>query len=372
MWYRTSMTDPVPTTKKATGTRRFAPFGIVFGVVGLLLFGYFVRRAGVNEIVSGIRRLGIGFLLIIAISSVRHIVRSFAWTRCVEKPYRLRFRDALASRLMGDALGNIIPFVSAAVSEPSKAVFVKDRIPLMVALSALAVENIFYSLSVALFIFSGTTTLLLSFTLPKPLRYASISALVVIFIIVPLGFFVIRRQARFLSGAIGFLSAHGIGRNALMKLKPRAQILEERVYGFYARNQRSLILIFALELLFHVAGVLEVYTTLSFISPIAPSWRQAFILESVNRIINVAFKFMPLRVGVDEGGTEQVSKVLGFVKATGVTLAIVRKSRDIFWSTVGVVLLLKKGFSLRGVGEETSDDLTNGRLQSVSALHKES
>jgi hypothetical protein len=112
-------------------------------------------------------------------------------------------------------------------------------------------------------------------------------------------------------------------------------------------------------LLFHLAGVCEIYTTLWFISPTPPSLRQAFILESVNRIINVVFKFMPLRVGVDEGGTEQVAKVLGFVKSTGVTLAIVRKSRDIFWSTIGVVLLLKRGFSLRNVGEEASASLTN-------------
>jgi hypothetical protein len=66
----------------------------------------------------------------------------------------------------------------------------------------------------------------------------------------------------------------------------------------------------------------------------------------------VAFKFVPLRVGVDEGGTEQVSKVLGFIKSTGVTLAIVRKSRDIFWALIGVTLLVKKGFSLRGVAAE--------------------
>ena len=357
MWYRKSMTDRVTPAQKTSTSRRFAPLGIVFGVVGLLLFGYFVRRAGVDEIVSGIRRLGAGFLIILAISSGRHIVRSLAWTKCVEKPYRLRFRDALAGRLMGDALGNIIPFVSVAVSEPSKAVFVKDRVPLMVGLSALAVENIFYSLSVALFIFSGTATLLLSFSLPKPLQYASISALIVIFIIVPLGFLVIRRQAKFLSGAIGFLSDRGIGRNALLKLKPRAQILEERIYGFYARNQRSLMAIFGLELLFHVAGVLEVYTTLLYISPnTPPSFRQAFILESVNRIINVTFKFVPLRAGVDEGGTGQVSKVLGFTKATGVTLAIVRKGRDIFWATIGVVLLLRKGFSLRSVVDEPSEE----------------
>jgi hypothetical protein len=351
MCYGYSM-PPLPTTTapadQKSRRRRFAPLGILFGLIGLALFAYFVSHVGLGEILAGIKRLGAGFLLIILISSVRHIVRSVAWTRCVEQPYKLRFRDAFAARLMGDALGNIIPLASVAVSEPSKAVFVKDRVPLMVGLSALAIENIFYSLSVALFVFAGTATLLLSFSLPRPLHYASIASLIVTLVLLPLGFMIIRRQSKFLSGLVGYLAGLGVARVWMQKALPRAQTLEERVYGFYARNKGSFIPIFALEVMFHMAGVLEVYTTLLFISPVAPTLRQAFILESVNRIINVAFKFVPLRAGVDEGGTGQVSKVLGFAKATGVTLAIVRKGRDIFWSTIGIVLLLRKGFSLFG------------------------
>jgi len=338
-------------TENQSGSRRFAPLGIIFGLLGLLLFAYFVSRAGVGEIVSNIQRLGAGFLLILAISSIRYIVRALAWTRCIEPPHRLPFRDAFAARLMGDALGNIIPFVSAAVSEPSKAIFVKDRVPLLVGLSALAIENIFYTLSVAIFIFAGTATLLLTFSLPKGLRYASIGALVTTLVIIPLVYLVIRWQTRFLSGALGFLSRRGLLTRLVGKLGPRARSLEDRVYGFYATSQRSFLSIFLLDLCFHVAGVLEIFITLSFISPVAPTLTQAFILESVNRIINVAFKFIPLRAGVDEGGTGQVSKVLGFARDVGVTLAIVRKGRDIFWSAIGLLLIWKRGFSLRGISE---------------------
>ena len=333
-------------TQNQSGSRRFAPLGIIFGVIGVLLFAYFVSRAGVGEIISNIQRLGAGFVLILAISSLRYIVRALAWTRCVEPPHRLPFRDAFAARLMGDALGNIIPFVSVAVSEPSKAVFVKDRVPLMVGLSALAIENIFYALTVALFIFSGTATLLLSFSLPKPLRYASIGALTATVVIVPLIYLLIRRQTRFLSAALGFFSRRGVTPRLVGRLRPRAQSLEDRVYGFYATSQRSFLAIFLLDMCFHLAGVLEVFITLSFISPVAPTLKQAFILESVNRIINVAFKFIPLRAGVDEGGTGQVSRVLGFARGIGETLAIVRKGRDIFWSTIGLLLIWKKGHKL--------------------------
>jgi len=333
-------------TENQSRSRRFAPLGIIFGLLGLILFAYFVSHAGVGEIVTRIQRLGAGFLLILAISSIRYVVRALAWIRCIEPPHRLPFRSAFAARLMGDALGNIIPFVSAAVSEPSKAVFVKDRVPLMVGLSGLAIENIFYALSVTLFIFAGTATLLLTFSLPKGLRYASIGALITTLLILPLIYLIIRRQARFLSGALGYLGDRGVARKFMGKLKPRAHSLEERVYGFYATSRRSFILIFALGMCFHVAGVLEIFITLWFISPIAPTLTQAFILESVNRIINVAFKFIPLRAGVDEGGTGSVSKVLGFAKDIGVTLAIVRKGRDIFWAAIGLLLIWKKGHGL--------------------------
>ena len=328
---------------------RFASLGIIFGLLGLLLFAYFVRRAGVDQILGGIQRLGAGFILILAISSLRYIARGLAWTLCVERPHRLPFRDALAARVMGDSLGNIIPFVSVAVSEPSKAVFVKDRVPLMVGLSALAIENIFYALSVAIFICAGTTTLLLSFSLPKGLRYASIGALITTLIIIPAGYLLLRSQKKFLSGALDFFARRGVMPKLFAKIIPRTESLEERIYSFYQHNQGSFLTIFALDMCFHLAGVLEIYTTLSFISPVAPTLRQAFILESVNRIINVAFKFIPLRAGVDEGGTGQVAKVLGFARGIGETLAIIRKGRDIFWSAIGLLLIWKKGFSLSGL-----------------------
>ena len=328
-------------TQKQTRSRRFAPLGVVFGLVGVLLFAYFVSKAGVGEIAARIQRLGAGFVLILAVSSLRYIVRAVAWMLCVEPPFRLRFRDAFAGRLMGDALGNIVPFLSVAVAEPSKAVFVKDRVPLMVGFSALAIENIFYALSVALFIFAGTATLLLTFPLPKPLRYASIAALIVTLLILPLIYLIVRRQTRFLSRVAGYFGF-------TKKLKSRALALEDRIYGFYANTQRSFILIFALEMCFHLAGVLEIFVTLSFISPMAPTLTQAFILESVNRIINLTFKFIPLRAGVDEGGTGSVSKVLGIGRDIGVTLAIVRKGRDIFWSAIGVLLIWGRGHRLSG------------------------
>ncbi len=350
------MTEEI--TSSHPRNHKLAPLGLLFALFGLMLFAYFVSKAGLTEITAGIKRLGFAFVLILGISSIRYIVRSIAWTKCFEPPYRLRFGDAFAARLMGDALGNIIPLASIAVSEPSKAAFVRDRVPLMAALSALALENIFYILSVIFFVFSGTSALRLTFHLPKALRYASVGALVATAAVACVGYVVIHGQWRFLSGALRWFANRGVARKWLDKAVPRVQTLEDRVYGFYGRNRGRLLPIFFLELCFHLSGVAEVYTTLSFISDqIAPTLLAAFILESVNRIINMTFKFVPLRLGVDEGGTGMVSAVLGLTRAVGVTLAIIRKGRDLFWSAIGVALIVRRGLSLKSVTEQTDETL---------------
>jgi hypothetical protein len=346
--------DRMNQTRAETTRKRFTPLGIILALAGVLLFAYFVKKAGINQIAGGIGRLGFGFILVLAISSVRHIVRSIAWTLCMEPPYRLRFWDALRARLMGDAIGNILPFASFVVSEPAKPALIRDRVPLMAGFSAIVIENIFYSLSVVVFVFSGMLALLLNFSLPKGLRVASMVTLVIIAIVVAAGFFLVRRQIRFVSGATGFLQRRGLNQKWIEK----GRSLEDRVYGFYQRNGSRFLPILFLEGCFHLAGVMEIYVTLSFISPQQPpTLFTAFILESVNRVITMAFKFIPLRMGVDEAGTGKVSKVLQFTETVGVTLAIIRKGRDVFWAAVGVGLLLHRGLSLRTVARDAETAL---------------
>jgi hypothetical protein len=338
--------------KSAAG--RFKPAGIIFALLGILLFAYVVRRVGTGVIVVNIKRLGAGFLLVLLLSFGRLVVRALAWTRCFEAPHQLRFRDALQARIMGDALGNLIPFGTMIIGEPAKAVLVRRRVPLLASLSSLAIENIFYSLSVSLFIFAGTVALLLSFPLPRALRYACLAALAGVAVVISLAYLVIHRQWEFLSGAVEFLYGRGIARKLLETRRESVRSMENRIYGFYGRNRARFLPIMLLEFCFHLAGVLEAYVVLWFISlDHAPTLLMAFVLESVNRMITIAFKFMPMRVGVGESTTEWFAKFLGFAQGTGATLEIIRKIRDLCWTAMGFALLLRRGLSLRSVAEET-------------------
>ena len=337
---------------KAEGTTRsLAPAGIAFAAVGLALFAYFVWQAGPSEIWSNISKIGWGFVAILFLAGLRFGVRALAWTLCFEGPHHLPFWDAFKAYLIGDAAGNVVP-LGIVVSEPTKAALVRDRVPFTASFSAIAVENIFYMLSVALFIFFGAAVLLASFHVPKVLRYSSYGTIAGALLFVVMAAYALKRQWRFLTAALDWTAARGLGWRALARRRAKVAAFEERIYGFYEHGQRRFVPILLCEVAFHALGVVEAYITIALISDVQPTVLSSFLFESVNRIITVVFKFIPLRAGIDELGTGQLARVLSFGTTAGVTLAVVRKARMLFWMAAGVALLAARGLSFRGVAEE--------------------
>jgi len=337
--------------KARSASRRFAPAGAAFALLGVALFAYFVWRAEPAKVWDKLTEVGAGFAVILVLSGLRFAVRALAWSLCFEAPHRLGFRHALVAFLIGDTAGNVLP-VGLVASEPAKAAVARERVPLVAAVSALTVENLFYMVSVALFIFTGAAALLLSFPLTKTLRYSSEGVLVGVCVFAACAVYAARRQARFLSGALEWLGRRGVGRRGAARRSEKARALEDRVYGFYGRSRRRFAPILALEFSFHLLGVAEAYVTLWLMGGAPPTLLSAFLFESVNRVITMVFKFVPLRAGVDEAGTGALGRVLGFGVDAGVALAIVRKARMLFWMSVGVGLLISRGLSLRAVAEE--------------------
>lgn len=352
--------------KRKSASRRFARAGVLFAVFGAALFAYFVWRAGPAKIWENISQIGAGFLLILLLSGARFAVRAWAWTLSFEPPHKLSVWEAFKAHLIGDTAGNVVS-LGMVVSEPTKAAMVKERVPLLAAVAALAVENLFYMLSVVVFLAAGTATLLLLFPLTKLLWWLSVGILAGVVVSVGVASWAIRRQLRFLSAALSWANRRGLGRGSFERRRERAAALEDRIYGFHTRHRARFLPILLLEATFHLLGVAEAYLTIMLIGGAAPSLLSAFLFETVNRIINIVFKYVPLRAGVDEMGTGALAVVLRFGVDAGVTLAIVRKARMVFWMALGVVLLVSRGLTLRAVAaeaERTQKAVTNESLES--------
>ena len=336
--------DPVVSARPS---RRVSWLVVISSAAGTVLFVAAVRHVGWQEMLDGIRRVGWGFFTVVALGGLRFATRALAWMACVGGPVRLRFRTAFEVVLASDALGTLTP-AGPLASEPAKVVFVSGGLPLKAALPSVAIENILYTLSAGLMIATGAVVLLQTAALQGSMRTASALAAAgfgaVAIVLIALAR-TSRRPVRWMAGRVDRFPGGPRLAGWLRSLID----LEDRTLGFAADRPWRWLAVFLLEVGFHALAVVEVWLTLRWILPAGshPSLLGAFVLESTNRLITVVFKFVPLRVGVDELGTGAVTTLLALGPAAGVTLAVIRKGRTLCWTAVGVALLLRRGWITR-------------------------
>jgi hypothetical protein len=321
--------------------------GALTTAAGLALFVWLVWFVGPRQIWDGFKQIGWGLVAIVAIAGLRFGARAAAWRLCVEPPHELRGVDAFQAVVSGDALGNITP-LGPIVGEPAKAAFVRAQVPIGAALTALTIENLVYTLSVAAMIAAGAIALLVRTDVGDVWRRTGEIAIGGVFVIYLFTLWALWRQPSVLSRAVA-LAARWTSSASLEGRVPKVRALEDQVYTFGSRRRQTLLPLAALELAFHALGVLEVHLTLWMLLPDPPPLLVSFVLEAVNRLITVAFKFVPIQVGVAEAGTALATEILGLGIQPGLTLAIVRKARVLFWMLVGTVLLVRHGLTARRV-----------------------
>jgi hypothetical protein len=310
----------------ATSRPRIHPIAVVATIAGVLLFIYTLQASGPSEILRQLRQIGVGFLVVLALSTFRMALRAKAWSLCVEDTERFTFRQAFKAYITGDAVGNVLPLGPLA-SESTKALLIRRNIATAAAFSSVVLENIFYSISVAIMVMVGTLAFLLGYEPTNAALTITLSLGTVAIVSVVAVWWLMRSEPRFLSR---FLK-HDAVRDA-----------EDRVFRFAASRNERIGYILLLQFAFHVTAVLEIYFLLRLlVGHTDRTLLMALVLGTVERLIMIAFKFVPLRLGVDHAGSGSIADVLGMGSAVGVTIATVRTARNLFWAAVGLAMLAR-------------------------------
>ena len=326
--------------------QRVSVSGVLTALAGLALLIVVVMRVGPAEIAADVRQVGWGLVPIIAFGGLRFLLRAVAWRLCLDPPHRLGLKDAFAAVICGDAIGNLTP-LGPLVGEPAKAALVRGRVALAPALTALAIENVLYTLSAAAMIAAGMVALLLRFQLPPDVRGVGEIAIAGTLALFAGALWMLWRQPALISRLLGIAPP-------LRRYADRIKQMEDEIYTFASRHGRVLPALAAAEAGFHVLGVAEMYLTLWLMSVTGPTLFYAFLFETANRLITVIFKVVPLRLGVDEVGTAWFATLIGLPYKTGVALAIIRKVRMLFWAAAGGVVLVREGLSPGAAPEHPS------------------
>ena len=308
---------------------------LTFALIGAALLVLTVRRVGWVDVQRSLTDIGWWYVPVVLLGGLRFAARSRAWQVCAGA-VGLTFRRAFSASLAGDALGNLTP-LGLLASEPAKVFFVNDRVPTINAVSSVAAENAFYVASVLAMLAAGALTFFEIAAVPDALRIGAQVVLALVTSGAIAGVWLMRRKPAILSRVAeraAYLS--GRGRTAPERLRD----IEIHFYAVLTWPWARIAHVIAWEGAFHVAAVIEVFLVLQLL----PTARhatlvEAFVLETAGRLIVVAFKFVPYRLGVDEAGSAMVARALTLDPAVGVALALVRRIRVLFWNVVGLMLL---------------------------------
>lgn len=326
---------------------------------GICLFVYFIYAVGFDDIYNGVLRFGlVGFAVIVVLFLARIYFRAYAWKLTVNEPYDLSIRDAMPAVVIGEAMSSTIP-LGILISGTAKAVAVRKRLPLVVGLSSVATENLFYCLVTGIFLIFGAIALLRGYAVDEGLIVTLDVLIATVALLLVLGLIMVIRQWHFASASCDWLYAKGLFRKLLETGRDDVRRFEDLIYGFYRSHPERFLPICLFETAYFVGGVAEVWYILSRLADAWPSPMTALILESVSRFIFIVFKLIPFVIGVDEAGSQFVGDTLALAAGVGVTLAIIRKGRILFWTAVGFLVIITRGISLTEISNaEEIEELT--------------
>jgi hypothetical protein len=307
------------------GTRRYV-LSAVAGAGGLTLFAYAIAQAGTGEIFAGIRRVGWGLAAILALGGVRFLLRTASWRLCMPPRSRVPFRQALQAFLAGDAIGNVTP-LGLIASEPTKVFLMRHQLVTSQSVASLAVDNIVYGASILLTVLLGLFVLLA--TEPMPFEWSEVAMVIIVLLVIAGGI-----AARLL-----LRGTWDDDRGERPKWRQKLAEVRQSVLAFSAGHPSRVWRVFALHLAFHAVAAVEVFLTLGWLMQSPPTWAHALIFSALDRVMTVVFKFVPLRAGVDEASSGALAPLLGIPTAFGVTLAVVRKVRNLAWALVGMLII---------------------------------
>ena len=115
-----------------------------------------------------------------------------------------------------------------------------------------------------------------------------------------------------------------IDRLAQLRLSPKVILkrrqhiyhLESKVYDFYKHHPKTFFGMIGCNLVAHLSSVVEVYVTLRMLG-FNPLLSQAYIIESLTKVINVTFAFVPGTIGVYEAALKLFCRRLVLRKRLG-------------------------------------------------------
>ncbi|HEV7698715.1 MAG TPA: flippase-like domain-containing protein [Pyrinomonadaceae bacterium] len=309
-------------------------FVIGFGLLIWLVYSYW------GQVRESVLNVGWGFAVVVTLNLIRHFGRALSMYRAVAPEHRnFKYRSAVLARFGGEAV-NFFTFTGPFLGDATKAMLLRRNTPITQSASAVIIDNILYYITVILVVIAGVGLLIMNYGSSSPTMSRILLAIVVVALILISGLFVaMMKRSEPFSHIIGFLDRRGWAPGFITRKWDGIRDVEKNVFQFYHDRKSDFFLVFAISLTVHMVSVAEVYCVLIFLGEHA-SVSNAFIIESLTKVINAVFSFIPGTIGVYEGGNGLILRTLKYGTGVGVALALVRRAAILFSTAIGCIVLI--------------------------------
>lgn len=308
---------------------------IVFALVGLGLLAWLVVRAGPERIWEHVAAIGWAVLALVPLSLLWLGPNTLGWAYAIPpggEPVPLL--QLFAIRLTGEAVNGVLPSGYLG-GEPVKAALITPWMGFAAATSSIVVAKTAQTLALLIYALLGTALATWRTEVPAALGPAAVG----VPILLALGVLVFGAGSA--SGLLGRFARWGRTRWAdktwLARLLARAQEVDDVLAAFYRRHKGRFALSTMAHLCAWLAGTLEVWVIVYWMGYTA-RLLDALVIAAFATMVKVGAFFIPASIGAYEAGTMLAARMTGLPTEAGLTIALVRRMREVIWIAVGLVL----------------------------------
>jgi len=308
-------------------------------LLGLGLLSYLVFRTGPGTVWKQLQAVGWGLALIIILGGFSQFIKTCAWRQAFTcEISQLSWPRSFVAQLISDGMGQF-GLAGKVLGEGMRISLLGSTVPVSSGLSAGAIDGGLHTFSAVVVTVLGiSATLMLG---PVSVRWRVYAALLIALLVsaVILAALAVRNRWPLVGNA-----TRAIGRlprlHTWVSLKqPIIDSAEDNLLSFRDEAPAAFWATLIFNLLWHMLAVLEVYIILRFMGAKIVIGG-AFIVEALTKVINLVGALNPGNFGTYEGGNMLIARMFGVTGTAGLTLALCRRARTVFWAGVGALCMI--------------------------------
>ena len=265
---------------------------ILLWLLGLAGLGVLLHQLGEPEVWQHVVMMGWGYVPIIGITLAAYMNNVCAWRESFDGgTERPRMRPLLWVKLVGEALGNVMP-ASQIGKEVAKVMMLRERMGVTAGVSSLVLTKTGEMVSGVLFVVGGVLAGLHRYVFPEEIQWALFATLTIA--VFGAAFTVVRQRRDPFTGLVNLLARMRI--SFVARFRNRAAEIDRNLAGFYRLKGWRLAGLLGIHLVTWGLGTLEIYVILRVLGEPMP-FVSVYLFHSLMMVINLIFGFVPVRHG---------------------------------------------------------------------------